>query len=950
MYKVASERAKKRTSTGRKPGRKKTGRTTAAKKNTRHVSRKEITDADRAAAKLPPERVREIYLFVYLAITLLLMLGSFGACGKVGEAVSGFFFGLFGVPFYILPVFFFIAAALLLVNGPRPRLVKKLIWLSVVFMICGFCFQFMDGAKDVTVSDLYSHGYEDHRGGGIIFGGILCLLYRFIGKTGSVVVATLLFIISVIEITGVSVLSLLKALVRLPFPPEVDEEDGRDDEDGDEYEYEDDVEDRRSRKSVKAEHYQVYDADGNTAADLARHKRKPKNPRVPQEEVHEVREPREGRKVTSGHVILPAPRKEEKELRPENADAAPFRLQPEEKSGLSEDTPVQEAAPEEETGAPVELSPEEERILGIGNPLASVKHAPHFDLKPDAETYADPLGDDAGYDAEKGSVTGTKENGGTEAGVRETRHPRGQVTRENREEETEKIENTIQQTAEEPPRKYSMPPVSLLKTEGKTGMLKDQEHVTETAIKLKKTLESFGVNVTITNCSIGPTVTRYELQPEQGVKVSRIVNLQDDIKLNLAAADIRIEAPIPGKAAVGIEVPNKKSTIVYFRDLIDNDAFRRSKADVAFAVGKDISGQIIITDIAKMPHLLIAGATGSGKSVCINSIIMSILYKYGPEDVRLIMIDPKMVELSAYNGIPHLLIPVVTDPKKAAGALNWAVNEMTKRYELFSRYNVRNIRGFNEKVARGKKTEEEEKDPGFRHMPQLIVIVDELADLMLVAHGEVEDSIERLSQLARAAGIHLVIATQRPSVDVITGVIKANIPARIAFAVSSGVDSRTILDSVGAEKLLGKGDMLFYTPGFKNAVRVQGAFISDEEVIQVVDYIREHNGETGYDDAVSESIDESVQSGSLRSAGGGSEERYDEYFEDAGNLIIEKDKASIGSLQRAFRIGFNRASRIMDQLAEAGVVGPEEGTKPRKILMTKDQFQAMLDGEDASTD
>ena len=377
-----------------------------------------------------------------------------------------------------------------------------------------------------------------------------------------------------------------------------------------------------------------------------------------------------------------------------------------------------------------------------------------------------------------------------------------------------------------------------------------------------------------------------------------------------------------------------------FRDLIDNDVFSRFKSNVAFAVGKDISGQIIITDIAKMPHLLIAGATGSGKSVCINTIIMSILYKSAPEDVKLIMIDPKMVELAVYNGIPHLLIPVVTDPKKAAGALNWAVDEMTKRYQLFANYNVRNIEGFNNKV----KAEGPNEDPQFRHMPQIVVIVDELADLMMVAHKEVEDSIVRLSQLARAAGIHLIIATQRPSVDVITGLIKANVPSRIALSVSSQVDSRTIIDMAGAEKLLGNGDMLFYPTGYTKPVRVQGAYLSDDEIVSVVEFIKNSYGESSYDESISQTIETSAGGASGASASGASEEddRYDEYFEDAARFVIEKDKASIGYLQRMLRIGFNRAARIMDQLEEFGVVGPEEGTKPRKVMMTITEFEEKL--------
>ncbi|HBE10393.1 MAG TPA: DNA translocase FtsK, partial [Lachnospiraceae bacterium] len=490
-------------------------------------------------------------------------------------------------------------------------------------------------------------------------------------------------------------------------------------------------------------------------------------------------------------------------------------------------------------------------------------------------------------------------------------------------------------------KEYRFPPVSLLKYGKSSNGRNNDEIVRENGIKLKETLESFGVNVTITDYSVGPSVTRYELQPEQGVKVSKIVGLQDDIKLALAAADIRIEAPIPGKPAVGIEIPNAEKKKVYFRELIESDKFKETNSNVAFAVGKDIGGQVIVTDIAKMPHLLIAGATGSGKSVCVNTIIMSILYKAKPDDVKLIMIDPKMVELTAYNGIPHLLIPVVTDPKKAAGALNWAVVEMTKRYQLFANYNVRNIKGFNQKVeTEGPK----EDDPMFRRLPQIVVIVDELADLMMVAHAEVEDAIIRLCQLARAAGIHLIIATQRPSVDVITGLIKANVPSRIAFAVSSGVDSRTILDMNGAEKLLGKGDMLFYPTGYPKPIRVQGALIEDEEVVSIVEFIKKYN-DGSYDENVSQSIENSTSQGSGASAstdGGAEDDRFDEYFEDAARLVIEKDKASIGNLQRVFRIGFNRAARIMDQLCDAGVVGPEEGTKPRKILMTMDQFDEFM--------
>ena len=482
---------------------------------------------------------------------------------------------------------------------------------------------------------------------------------------------------------------------------------------------------------------------------------------------------------------------------------------------------------------------------------------------------------------------------------------------------------------------YIFPPVTLLIKEQQTQSSGYEQYLKETALKLQQTLESFGVNVTITDISCGPSVTRYEMFPEQGTKVSKILSLTDDIKLNLAASDIRIEAPIPGKAAIGIEIPNKHNQTVHFRDLIESSTFEKFKSRLAFAVGKDIGGKTVVTDLAKMPHLLIAGATGSGKSVCINTLIMSILYKASPEEVKLIMVDPKMVELSIYNGIPHLLIPVVTDPKKASGALNWAVAEMTNRYKKFTETGVRNIEGYNKKVKELQKSGEIDPET-IKKMPQIVIIIDELADLMMVAPGEVEDAIVRLSQLARAAGIHLVIATQRPSVNVITGLIKANVPSRIAFSVSSGVDSRTIIDMNGAEKLLGKGDMLFYPAGYSKPVRVQGAFISDSEISDVVEFLKENEDVAVYDTEVTEKIESKLNSAAT------SQEK-DEYFEAAARFVIEKDKASIGMIQRMFKVGFNRAARIVDQLADAGIVGPEEGTKPRKVLMSSEQLEAYFE-------
>ena len=507
--------------------------------------------------------------------------------------------------------------------------------------------------------------------------------------------------------------------------------------------------------------------------------------------------------------------------------------------------------------------------------------------------------------------------------------------------EPENVQKTISVSGTE----YQFPPVTLLKEpKGSQNQKEGKAALQETAEHLQQIMDDFGVNATVTNVSRGPAVTRYEVQPAHGVKVSKIVALADDIKLNLAVSDVRIEAPIPGKAAVGIEVPNKENSMVMFRELIESKEFRSAKSKLAFAVGKDIGGNIMISDISKMPHLLIAGATGSGKSVCINTLIMSILYKARPDEVKLIMIDPKVVELSAYNGIPHLLIPVVTDPKKAAGALNWAVNEMMGRYNRFAEVNVRNIQGYNEKVDSIADIEDENKP---QKMPQIVIIVDELADLMMVSPGEVEDAICRLAQLARAAGIHLIIATQRPSVNVITGLIKANMPSRIAFAVSSGVDSRTILDMNGAEKLLGKGDMLFSPYGIPKPLRVQGAFVSDAEVGAVVEFLSSQKAENQEDSQIiaeqMQQMQNSIESAvSADSSSAGGNDR-DVLFMEAGKFIIEKDKASIGMLQRWFKIGFNRAARIMDQLADAGVVGEEEGTKPRKVLMSLEQFEQYID-------
>ena len=475
---------------------------------------------------------------------------------------------------------------------------------------------------------------------------------------------------------------------------------------------------------------------------------------------------------------------------------------------------------------------------------------------------------------------------------------------------------------------YEFPPVEFL-TPGKTATKMGKKAVTDTANKLQKTLYSFGVSAKVENVSVGPTITRYELKPAEGVRVSKIANLADDIALSLAAETIRIEAPIPGKQAVGIEIPNKEKEVVHLRDIIDSNEFKNAKSKLSFALGKNAAGEAIVTDIAKIPHVLIAGSTGSGKSVCINTLITSIIYKSKPSEVKLVMVDPKVVELSVYNGIPHLLIPVVTDPKKAAGALAWAVQEMVNRYHLFAEKNVRDIAGYNEAL---------EKEGAEGKLPQIVIIIDELADLMMVAKNDVEDAICRLAQMARAAGMHLVIATQRPSVDVITGIIKANIASRISFAVTSQVDSRTILDSAGAEKLLGKGDMLFFPTGVLKPIRIQGAFVSDSEVEKIVSFLKENGGPT-YSEDVLEKIERANSTD--KELDEQDEDETDPFLMEAIDTVVDLGQASASFIQRRFKVGYARAGRIIDQMEARGIISGYEGSKPRQVLVSKEQWQEL---------
>ena len=510
-----------------------------------------------------------------------------------------------------------------------------------------------------------------------------------------------------------------------------------------------------------------------------------------------------------------------------------------------------------------------------------------------------------------------------------------QETKEEKVKEVLQLEHTM--TVED--EHYEFPPIQLLSEPDKKPNKASKKAVADTATRLQKTLYSFGVSAKVENVSVGPAITRYELRPAEGVRVSKIANLADDIALSLAAETIRIEAPIPGKQAVGIEVPNAENEVVHFREIVDTDSFRNHKSKLAFAVGKDVGGQEVVADISKMPHVMIAGATGSGKSVCINTLIASIIYKAKPSEVKLVMIDPKVVELSVYNGIPHLLIPVVTDPKKAAGALAWAVQEMENRYAMFASKGVRDLKGYNESI---------ENEGGAGKLPHIVIIIDELADLMMVAKNDVEDAICRLAQKARAAGMHLVIATQRPSVDVITGLIKANIPSRIAFAVSSQVDSRTILDMAGAEKLLGKGDMLFYPAGAPKPTRIQGAFISDKEVEKIVDFIKDNSSAT-YNDDIIKQIENAGSTDKELAQQQDDDDNTDPFLMDAIDVVVETGQASTSFIQRRFKVGYARAGRIIDQMEERGIISGYQGSKPREVLMSKERWEELKIGTENNT-
>lgn len=974
--------AAKGSSTGRKttksPAVKKTGskstKTTAAKttakkanttKNTKSAPKRETTRMPESRERFGDSILDEVILIVIIVISAVVFISQITSkMGVVGQVIGGLFQGLLGISGVLLPVLVIIYCIWMLMSEERKwplvRAFGGALFLLTVAS-AAYLFHPLNVSGDLGFAkkamELFDSGSLTNGGliGGLFGGGLFGLL----DALGSVIVLLAMLVISIILATGRSFFGAMGTLAdQQKVRRQVRNEKIKNK--ADRIRQEEKMEAARLEKQEAKRRRVMNKEDFNIELheveatehpevketvfrqkkqDYSVKKREPIYDFVKENEMP-MEEPKWDFNVVFGGKLQVDELEQGTQMPPQSTER--FKVV----------EPLKEVAKKQE---PVEMTEEEavyEKIFGEDNTVENMAEETPEEAW-DMESQAAALAAEAMRAAEEktdfhfADLEDAEETASQEMDMLEVEEPMAEE--EMPVEEVQPVaeemptdvpaaepakpeaqKETAQQPAAAPAepaeKPYVFPPISLLGRDpgnsSGSGILEQQKN----GRKLEMTLKSFGVEARVINVSAGPTVTRYEVSPSQGVKVSKIVNLADDIALNLAASGIRIEAPIPGKAAVGIEVPNKETKSVYLRTVLESDAFRKHPSKLAFALGEDITGNPIVTDIAKMPHLLIAGATGSGKSVCINTLITSILYKADPKEVKLLLVDPKVVELSVYNGIPHLLIPVVTDPKKASAALNWAVREMLERYNDFAACGVRDIKGFN--------AMKEEKGEPEAKMPQIVIIIDELADLMMAAPGEVEDSICRLAQMARAAGMHLIIATQRPSVDVITGVIKANIPSRLAFAVSSGIDSRTILDMVGAEKLLGKGDMLFYPSGQAKPSRIQGAFVTDKEVEQIVDFLRK-SSRPGYTQEMVDQI-----TAVAKTASGPSEET-DEFFEQAVDLILEKEKASVSMLQRQFRIGYNRAARLMDELERRGLVGPEEGSKPRKVLITRAQWEEM---------
>jgi len=878
------------------------GRSTK-KANTRSKAPKKVEEDD-FDDPFFADSTREIILWGSLGLCILLSISNFGIGGVAGNAVADFLFGMFGIIQYLLPFMVVFSAFFIISNyGNKVAVAKVIAGFVLLIFISSFVELIINGSSILVPIDAFDYARTNHNGGGLIGGLIVFGIYDSFGLLGAYLIVLIVMIVCTIIIIERFAFDKVQRSSRIHADRAAAKRRAR-----------------RERMLMEREANQTrFNSDRQAIINKIQGDRAHELEQMNQKDGSRMDRKYSG--ITSNITL--SNDSVNTGLSGDNVDEIKFNMAEGEsdleitktsRHKLRSGEKKSRSSHRFKDEPPVILPEECEQTVLPTEPVINTPSIP-----PVQETVEEPV---------------------IEQPVTRTKPVKAVQPQTTKEEEKPAPMPVINANGSKTKKAYKLPPISLLKDAKNTGG-DSKQYLAEMANKLQRTLSNFGVQANVTEVTLGPSVTRYELEIAEGTRVSKVLNLQDDIKLSMAVTDVRIEAPIPGKSAIGIEVPNKVKSMVSFKELVSSKEFKSAKSKISFCVGKDISGSAIVGNIEKMPHLLIAGATGSGKSVCINTIIMSILYHATPDEVKMIMVDPKMVELSVYNGIPHLLLPVITDAKKAAGALHWAVKEMTDRYELLAAAGVRNLEGFNEKIDSNSLPEEIPEEKRVR-MSQLVIILDEVADLMMVAAADVEDSIVRLAQLARAAGIHLIIATQKPTVNVITGLIKANVPSRIAFSVSSSNDSRVILDMNGAEDLLGNGDMLYAPQNLSKPIRIQGAFVSDDEVSAVVDFLKSNNEAADYNSDIEAQIQNSEASNGSVSISGEPDNSRDPLFADAGRLVIENQKGSIGYLQRNFRIGFNRAARIMDQLAEAGVVGPEMGTKPREIRMAISEFEELI--------
>ncbi len=909
---------KRKNNSNRKSNNKKntTKRTNTRSKASKRVEEEEFTDPFFA------DSTREIILWSSIGLCILLCISNIGIGGVVGNAVADFLFGLFGIIQFVLPFMVAFSAFFIISNyGNKVAIAKVIAGFVLLIFISVFVELIINGQSVLTPLDAFDYARENHNGGGLFGGLIVFGIFDSFDLLGAYLIDIIVMIVCTIII-----------IERFAFDRV---------QRSSQYHAERAAAKRRARRErmlLEREANQVrFNPDRQAIRNKIQQDRELELAQMKQSEGN--RRDRKYSGITSNVTL--ADGSIDTPNSGDNVDEIKFNFaEGEQDLEITKTSRHKLKSGDKKTKSRHSFKSEipetepEQVVTSIANDFFDLKEetpvpevaAPVFEVAEPIINTPEPVVTEPVFEPPKP----VEKPAPVEAPKKEEKkEPIPTVSIDNKQPKKNKP--------------YKLPPISLLKDAKNTGG-DSKQYLADMANKLQRTLGNFGVQAKVTEVTLGPSVTRYELEIAEGTRVSKVVNLSDDLKLNMAVTDLRIEAPIPGKSAIGIEVPNKVKSMVSFKELVSSKEFKSAKSKISFCVGKDIAGSVIVGNIEKMPHVLIAGATGSGKSVCINTIIMSILYHATPDEVKMIMVDPKMVELSVYNGIPHLLLPVITDAKKAAGALHWAVKEMTDRFELLALAGVRNIDGFNEKVDSETLPDSVPEAKRVR-MPQMVIILDEVADLMMVAAADVEDSIVRLAQLARAAGIHLIIATQKPTVNVITGLIKANVPSRIAFSVSSSNDSRVILDMNGAEDLLGNGDMLYAPQNLSKPVRIQGAFVSDDEVSAVVQFLKDNNEDSEYDSNIEEQIKNSEAASGTVSISGEPDNSRDPLFNEAGRLVIENQKGSIGYLQRNFRIGFNRAARIMDQLAEAGVVGPEMGTKPREIRMAISEFEELINAQ-----